>query len=80
MADTTVHGLGLLRGVDVESATSYSKTLIYSEELLRSAGFFWMAAETDARERGVSVEDYLNNLNTLLENSAHLTMCLIEII
>ena len=61
-ATCTEHGLGLLEGVDVETGSSYSKTLTYSEDLLITPGFFWSAAEADARECGKSVLVYLQEL------------------
>jgi hypothetical protein len=65
-ATSTEPGLGLLQGVDVKTALKYSETLTYSEDLLRSEGFFWAAAEADAHAENVRVEDYLTSLTTKL--------------
>jgi hypothetical protein len=63
MTDATEpKGLGLLRGVDVETSLTYSNELIYSEDLLSKDGVFWAAAEADALSCGKSVESYLEDI------------------
>lgn len=63
MTDATEpKGLGLLRGVDVETSLNYSNKLIYSEDLLSKDGVFWAAAEADALSCGKSVESYLEDI------------------
>lgn len=68
MTDATEpSGLGLLRGVDVETSHVYSNDLIYSEELLNTEGVFWAAAEADAHVLGITVESYLSGIHDRLE-------------
>jgi hypothetical protein len=63
--------LGLLTGIDVESAEYYSSDLIMKStddvQWLLEPGHLWEAATKDANEQNVSTHDYLNRVYSALE-------------
>jgi hypothetical protein len=68
-------GLGLLTGIDVESAEYFSSELATKTtadvQWLWEPGVLWEAATKDANEQNVSTGDYLDRVSRALEDFQH---------